>query len=111
MGLFRRKSAGAGPKDASSLKGLAPADLSHLRNFVATRVGVEAYVEPATSVTQTTVVLVATSGEWTRRRIAGPNQAKALAAELKIPAYDVTIVGYPARMRAWTAARRRAEGG
>lgn len=84
--------------------------MKHLRDFVATRVGVEAYVEPATSVTQTTVALVATSGEWTRRRVAGPNQARALASDLGIPVYDVTIVGYPARMRAWTAARRRAEG-
>lgn len=108
MGLFGRRSRGA-PKDSGSLRGFPPADLTHLRHFVSTRVGVEAYVEPATSVTQTTVAFVATSGEWTRRRVAGPAQAQALAKELGIPVYDATIVGYPARMRAWTTARTRAE--
>ena len=31
--------------------------------------GVEAYVEPKTTVTDVTVVLVADDGEWTRRRV------------------------------------------
>lgn len=97
-----------GQRDSSSLRGFPSDDLNHLRHFVATRVGVEAYVEPATSVTQTTVAFVATSGEWTRRRVAGPEQAAALARELKVPVYDATIVGYPKRMRAWTSARARA---
>lgn len=110
MRLFGRKSHGKG-KDSGTVRGLPEADLAHLRHFVATRVGVEMYVEPATSVTQTTVALVATSGEWTRRRVSGPQQAAALARELAVPVYDATIVGYPARMRAWTTARRRAERG
>ena len=47
------------------------ADIEHLTDFVRTRGSVEAYLEPRTAVTETTVVLVASSGEWTRRRIDG----------------------------------------
>jgi hypothetical protein len=42
------------------------ADLAHLSDFVQTRNGVEAFLEPRTAVTETTVVLVAASGEWIR---------------------------------------------
>jgi hypothetical protein len=67
---------------------------------------VEAFVEPRTAVTETTVVLVAVDGEWTRRRIDGPEGARRLAKSLKIPIYDVQIVGYPQRMRDYDARRR-----
>jgi hypothetical protein len=85
----------------------ADAAARHLEDFVRTRVGVEVYVEPATTVTPTTVVLVATTGEWTRRRVDGPKGAAELARRLSLPVYDVTVTGYPPRMRAWNA--RRAE--
>lgn len=80
---------------------------AHLTEFAGTRSGVEAFIEPRTAVTETTVVFVATSGEWTRRRVSGPQAAHALARALGIPAYDAGVVGYPQRMREWT--RRRAE--
>ncbi len=80
--------------------------MAYLAEFVRTRVGVEAYVEPATNVTQTTMVLVATSGEWTRRKVPDPEAARRMAQDLAIPVYDVQLVGYPARMRAWSAAQR-----
>jgi hypothetical protein len=83
------------------------ADEAHLTTFATSRVGVEAYVEPRTTVTDPTVVLVAADGEWTRRRVAGPQAAHALAHRLGIPAYDAALVGYPQRMRDWT--KRRAE--
>jgi hypothetical protein len=59
-------------------------------------------------VTETTVVLVAHDGEWTRRRIT-ERDARDLGKRLSIPVYDVALVGYPARMRAYTAelARRQ----
>ena len=38
--------------------------------------GVEAYVEPRTTVTDTTILLVAHDGEWTRRRVDGPRGAE-----------------------------------
>ena len=46
-----------------------PDDLAQLRDFVATRTGVELYVEPETAATDTTAVAVASDGEWIRRRV------------------------------------------
>jgi hypothetical protein len=70
---------------------------------------VEAFLEPKTTVTETTVVLVAASGEWTRRRINGMEGARNFARKHHVPLYDVAITGYPQRMRDWTA-RRKANG-
>jgi hypothetical protein len=80
---------------------------SHLRGFAATRRGVEAYVEPPTSVTSTTVILIAHDGEWTRRAIASRQRAFDVARSLQIPVYDVNQTGYPQRMRDWNARQRR----
>jgi hypothetical protein len=82
------------------------AEFDYSRNWTAHHVGVEAYVEPETSVTPLTVVLVATDGEWTRRRIGGPKGARRLGERLKIPVYDVQKVGYPQRMRDYDARQR-----
>ena len=80
--------------------------MAHMKDFVLTRVGVEAYVEPATTVTPTTVMLVATDGEWTRRRVPDPAAAGQIARDLGIPLYDVQRVGYPQRVRDWNARQR-----
>lgn len=109
MGLFRRRRAGA---DAAAAKAPSPreaqrATLEYLREFVRTRTGVEAYIEPQTNVTQTTLVLVATSGEWTRRKVPDAGAARSVAKELQIPVYDVQLTGYPARMREWSASARK----
>ncbi|EKF23345.1 hypothetical protein C731_2681 [Mycolicibacterium hassiacum DSM 44199] len=82
------------------------ADLEYLRNWVATRHGVEGFVEPKTTVTDVTVVLVAADGEWTRRPTGGEAGARRLAKQLNIPIYDVQKVGYPQRMRDYDARRR-----
>jgi hypothetical protein len=105
VGLFRRRKERRG-----TVRRASSADLAHLEQFVRTHRGVEAYVEPRTTVTETTIVLVASDGEWTRRRIDGPAAARELGQRLAIPVYDVAAVGYPKRMREWTA-RRRATGG
>ncbi len=76
-----------------------PDDLSQLRAFVTSRIGVEFYVEPETAATDTTAVAVAADGEWIRRRVGSPAVARKLAAQLRIPAYDAAIVGYPDAMR------------
>ena len=73
--------------------------VAHLTQFVHTRRGVEAFVEPATVVTQTTILLIAYDGEWTRRRVPSPQWAHSFAESLQIPAYDAAVVGYPQRMR------------
>jgi hypothetical protein len=74
-------------------------DEAHLREWFAAHTGVEAFVEPRTAVTETTMLMVDKDGEWTRRRVTGPDAAKKLARSLKMPVYDVQLVGYPQRMR------------
>ena len=104
MGLFdrfRRR----GSKRVSN--GRDPAtDLKYLRQWVAEHEGVEAFVEPKTTVTEVTVALVAADGEWTRRRTGGDKGARRLSDQLKIPVYDVQKVGYPQRMRDHDARQR-----
>lgn len=110
MGLFdrARRSRAGRPRGASS------ADEQYLRDWAAARTGVEGFVEPRTAVTETTIMLVAVDGEWTRRRVAGPDAARRLGRSLRIPVYDVQLVGYPQRMRDYEARqkilRRRAAG-
>lgn len=82
------------------------ADREHLEQFAASRRGVEAYLEPRTTVTQTTVMLIAHDGEWTRRRVDSPEAARAWANSQSIPFYDVALMGYPQRMRDFNARRK-----
>jgi len=103
VGLFQR-----GKGRPGTLRAASGADVDHLKQFIATRDGVEAYLEPKTTVTETTIVLVAASGEWTRRRVDGPEAAAAFARKQGIPLYEATKVGYPQRMRDWTASRKSA---
>ncbi len=103
MALFGRRLPGHRSRPA------ADADLDHLAGFARSRTGVEAYLEPQTTMTEPTVVLIATSGEWTRRRVGSPDAARKFAKKLGIPVYDVAATGYPPRMREWTA-RRKASG-
>ncbi|MBC3192879.1 oxidoreductase [Pseudonocardia sp. C8] len=84
----------------------SPDGESYLREWARTRIGVEAFVEPRTTVTETTVVFVAHDGEWTRRRVGNPGRARKLARSMRIPIYDVQLVGYPNRMREHDARRR-----
>ena len=48
-------------------------------------------------------VAVAADGEWTRRRVGSPQVIRRVAKQLQLPVYDVQIVGYPERMRAYNA--------
>jgi hypothetical protein len=98
-----------GNRVASMDREATPDDLDALRTFARTRKGVEFFVEPETMVTDTTAVAVATDGEWTRRRVGSPKVIQRVARELGLPVYDVQIVGYPERMRAYNA-RMKAEG-
>jgi hypothetical protein len=86
----------------------ASADLDHLEAWAGTRRGVEGFVEPQTATTATTLVLVAADGEWTRRRVDSPKAAFGFGQRTGIPVYDVAAVGYPPRMREWTAKRKAA---
>ncbi|SCL17853.1 hypothetical protein GA0074692_0268 [Micromonospora pallida] len=105
MALFRRRRKPSG--DTGSGRAAERAALEHLENFVRTRRGVEAFIEPQTTVTETTVMLIADDGEWTRRRIDSPENARRFAHRLAIPIYDVRLVGYPQRMRDYNERRKR----
>ncbi|WP_234985723.1 oxidoreductase [Demequina sp. NBRC 110051] len=109
MGMFSRmfgskKSESSGGTSSSQARAET---LAHLKDFVATRPGCEAFIEPPTRVTQTTMVVVAESGEWTRRRVPDQATAKKVASQLGVPAFDVNLSGYPSRMREWNEKQRK----
>jgi hypothetical protein len=105
VALFRRRpQAGRVATRATS-----QADIEHLEQFVRSRRGVEALIEPRTTVTETTVILIAHDGEWTRRRVGSPDDAWRFGRRLGIPVYDVAHVGYPQRMRDYNARRGNAQ--
>lgn len=116
MSLFRRSRGGrkarsrgigaGGVRTTLDREGTAD-DLAHLRAFATSRVGVEFYVEPETTATDTTAVAVASDGEWTRRRVGTPTAIAKLARELRLPIYDAAVVGYPKRMRDYNERRKR----
>jgi hypothetical protein len=81
-------------------------DQAHLRAWAASHEGVEGFVEPRTTVTGTTLLLVDKDGAWTRRRVADPTAARKFARSLAMPVYDVQLVGYPQRMRDHDARQR-----
>lgn len=106
VGLFdslRRK------RRPGTLRGASDRDTKHLEEWAAVRRGVEAYVEPRTTVTETTVVLIAHDGEWTRRRIGSLDGAQNFGRKRGIPVYEVAKVGYPNRMREYTERQKRAQ--
>ena len=103
VGLFGRKKGGSSPKsDRREID-------EYLSNWVQTRRGVEVYVEPRTTVTGTTVLLVAHDGEFTRRAVRGPDDARSFAREAGLPIYDATVVGYPQRMRDYSRKQKLLE--
>lgn len=78
---------------------IRPADLNDLRNWAASRVLVEGFIEPETLVNELSVVLVDAGGEFIRRSIGGPKGIDVVRQELGIDLYDVEETGYPQRMR------------
>ncbi|MDQ1626722.1 MAG: hypothetical protein QOI54_466 [Actinomycetota bacterium] len=104
MPLFRRR------QRRGTVRVADTADVDHLKAFARDHTGVEAFIEPPTAVSTTTVVFVASTGEWTRRRVRDARAAHEVANKLGIPSYDAAVVGYPQRMRDWNQRRRRAPG-
>ena len=89
---FRRSSAGQTRQSDS-------ADEKHLKEWAAARRGVEGFLEPQTTVSSVTLLLVAHDGEWTRRRVPSARWAHDFCNRLGIPSYDAAVVGVPTRMR------------
>lgn len=110
MGLFKRlfgsRSASIGAAQPPA-KDAQAATTEHFAEFVSRNTGCEAFIEPATRVTQTTMVVVAETGEWTRRRVPDAQAGQKLAKKLGIPAFDVNLSGYPSRMREWNQRNRK----
>lgn len=84
-----------------TLRAAESADAHYLKDWVQARRGIEGFVEPRTAVTDTTLLLVAVDGEWTRRRVPSVEWAHTFANDNGIPSYDAAVVGYPDRMRDW----------
>ena len=103
MAWFRRRKAASSPGGRPANR----ADQEHLAEFVRSRRGVEAFIEPRTTVTETTVLLIAHDGEWTRRRVDSEETARRFAHKLTVPVYDVRLMGYPQRMRDYNERRKR----
>lgn len=103
----RSEAAAKGPVDGPGMMVDSNAVRDHLASFVSTKRGVEAFVEPPTNVTATTVVLIAHDGEWTRRAVVSRDEAFELPRALGIPVYDVNQTGYPSRMREWNSKQRK----
>ena len=103
VGWFsRRRRARAEERQADA------AVVAHLEGFLATRRGVEAFIELPTTVTRATLLLIAYDGEWTRRSVESVEWARKFATRHGLPAYDAGVVGYPQRMRDYNARQRRA---
>jgi hypothetical protein len=101
MGLLDRLRGGRRRRGGAPgvTRGSDTADQQHLLEFVSSRRGVEGFVEPRTTVTDVTLLLVAHDGEWTRRRVPSVGWAHDFANRNGVPSYDAALVGIPARMR------------
>ncbi|MGK5740946.1 hypothetical protein [Micromonospora sp. URMC 103] len=104
MGLFNRRSRAADGTPTKLDREATRDDLAALEAFIASRRGVEFYLEPETTATDTTVVAIADDGEWIRRRTGSPRAAAAIARRHAVPLYEAARTGYPDRMRAWNRA-------
>ncbi len=70
-----------------------------IEGFIESRTGVEAFLEPKTTIYSTTLLLVAADGEYLRRPIRDRDQAAEVCDARGVPLYDAAKVGYPKRMR------------
>jgi hypothetical protein len=107
MGLFSRSPRHGDLTTPQGGKEAKHETIKHLGAFVAKHPGCEAYIEPPTRVTQTTMIVVAGTGEFTRRRVPDAEAGRKLAKDLRIPAFDVNLSGYPSRMRTWVERQRK----
>ena len=105
VGWFSRRKAAA--QVAREQREVAGVLLDHLDGFVATRRGVEAWLEQPTSFNRPSILLVAADGETTRRAIPSVAFGHDFAARHDIPAYDAGVVPYPQRMREYGAKNKK----
>lgn len=80
--------------------------LESLEEFVAQRKGIEGYIEPLTSTSPTTLLLVDRDGDHLRAPVREPEDAVAFCERHGLPVYDAQVIGYPKRMRDFERRRR-----
>jgi hypothetical protein len=102
MGFLRRRRQKPG-----TLRQAESADVRYLQDWIASRTGIEGFIEPRTAVTDVTMLLVAVTGEWTRRRVPSAEWAHDFCNRNEIPSYDAAVVGVPDRMREWNRTHKR----
>jgi hypothetical protein len=81
--------------------------LTELEEFVASRRGIEGFIEPRTATEPTTLLLVDRDGDHLRGEVREPGDAVAFCERLSIPVYDAQVIGYPKRMKDFERNRRR----
>jgi hypothetical protein len=109
MGIFGGRKARTDGGAVVSDRGSSRADLDALRQFAETRQGVEGWIEPQTSVTHTTLLLVAHDGESIRRRVSSPQSGYDFGRKkLKVPVYDSNLVPIAARKRDYDLRKAKA---
>lgn len=91
----------------SAQRSLDAAAQTHLEEFVATRRGLEVFIEQPTAVNSASLLLIAFDGEWTRRSVPDVAWARRFAERHRLPSYDAGVVGYPQRMRDYDQRRRQ----
>lgn len=80
----------------------------HLTAFIASRPGVEVWVEEATGINKASLLLVAGTGEWTRRAVPSTDWARDFAVKAGLSVHRAGLDPYPQRMRDWDLAQRAA---
>jgi hypothetical protein len=75
-------------------------------DFLDTRRGVEAFMEPQTAMSRLSVVLVADDGEWRRFELADDSFVRELSHTRSLPVFDAMRTGYPERMRRYKRPQR-----
>ena len=81
--------------------------LTELEEFVATHQGLEGFIEPKTSTSPVTLLLVDRHGEHIRGPVREPEDAVTFCERHAIPVYDAKVIGYPKRMREFDKRTRR----
>ena len=85
-------------------------DRDAILQFIQSRQGVEAYVEPKTVMHPLSVVLVAGDGEHRRFELFDDAYLRELARSHDLQVFDASRVEYPQRMRDYMRRRRLEEG-
>lgn len=106
---WKRRRKGAGNSSLPPIGAANRAITDHLERFIAARRGVEGFVEPRTTVTPVTLLLVAHDGEWTRRAVPSIAWAHDFANRHGVPSYDAAVVGVPQRMRDYNRRQKHPE--